>query len=134
MKITTKNGNKKISLHLQLILLMLPLSSVAADIEMTLQCESRGTVSVLFAEYGLVTESWPPSSFEIGTRGKNEHLPSGRAVSVWHFSNGDRLFQVKDSAGWFAMYRDDPQGTLHQCVPMKHRILQAEDLPRVPYR
>lgn len=124
----------RILLFLLFSVLIFPLSAVAVDTEISLQCEGRGIVFVVFAGYGLVTESWPPSSFETGTRGKDEHLPSGRSVAVWHFSNGDRLFQVKDTTVWFAIYRDDHPGTLHQCVLLEHRVLEPENLPRVPYR
>lgn len=129
-----KSGMNLILLCLLFSALLLPLSAVVADTEITLQCEGRGAVSVVFAGYGLVTESWSPSSFETGTRGKDEHLPSGRPVAVWRFSNGDRLFQVKDTTGWFAIYRGDHPEILRQCVLQEQRVLQPENLLRVPYR
>ncbi|EBS5580343.1 hypothetical protein DPU24_24585 [Salmonella enterica subsp. enterica serovar Oranienburg] len=114
--------------------MMFPLSAVAVDTEVILQCAGRGTVSVVFAEYGLVTESWSPAFFETGTQKKDVHLSSGKPVAVWQFNNGDLLFQVKGTAGWFAKYRDDLPETLRKCEFLKQIVLQPENLPRSPCR
>ncbi|EBA7039667.1 hypothetical protein B7044_19985 [Salmonella enterica] len=120
--------------HLLFPVMMFPLSAIAVDTQVTLQCDGRGTVSVVFAEYGLVTESWSPAFFETGTQKKDVHLSSGKPVAVWQFNNGDHLFQVKGTTGWFAKYRGDLPGTLHKCEFLEQIVLQPENLPLNPYR
>jgi|GEM_PF-3876207 hypothetical protein len=121
-------------LYLLILILIIPLSAVAADTQLTLQCEGRGVVTVVLAEYGLVTESWPPAFFETGIRIKDEHLASGKPVAVWRFNNGDHLYQIKGTMGWFVMYRDDHPGTLRHCQLLAQKELQAENLTIVPYK
>ncbi|HGG4071389.1 TPA: hypothetical protein ACJGHA_003154 [Salmonella enterica subsp. enterica serovar Poona] len=119
--------------HLLFPVIMFPLTAVAVDTEVTLKCDGRGTVPVVFAEYGLVTESWPPAFFETGTQKKDVHLSSGKPVAVWQFNNGDHIFRVKGTTGWFAKYRDDLPGTLRKCELLEQIVLQPENLPRNPY-
>lgn len=121
-------------LYLLILILIVPLSTIAADTQITLQCDGRWPLTVVFAEYGLTTESWPPANFETGTRRKDEQFASGKPVAVWHFNNGDYLYQVKGKPAWFALYRDDHPGTLRRCVLLTQKELLPEDLPRIPYR
>lgn len=65
---------------------------------------------------------------------KDVHLSSGKPVAVWQFNNGDHLFQVKGTAGWFAKYRGDLPGTLRKCEFLEQIVLQPENLPLNPYR
>ncbi|EHM2355252.1 hypothetical protein KD625_002949 [Salmonella enterica subsp. enterica serovar Bonariensis] len=120
-------------LYLLIFILIAPLTAVSADTKITLQCDGRGVVTVVLAEYGLVTESWPPAFFETGIHIKDEHFASGRPVAVWRFSNGDYLYQVKDTSGWFALYRNDSAGIPRRCALLVQNELQPENLPRVPY-
>lgn len=121
-------------LYLFIIIMIIPLPAVAADTQITLQCDGRNPLTVVLAGYGLVTESWPPAFFETGIRIKDEHFTSGRPVAVWRFSNGDHLYQVKGTPDWFALYRDESPGKLRRCLLLAQKELQPEDLPRVPYR
>lgn len=44
-------------LYLFILILIIPLPAVAADTLITQQCDGRGVVTLVLAEYGLVTES-----------------------------------------------------------------------------
>ncbi|EHL8497687.1 hypothetical protein L6N32_004227 [Salmonella enterica subsp. enterica serovar Poona] len=128
------NLDKIYMLYLLILILIVPLPAGATDTQITLQCDGRGAVTVVLAEYGLITESWPPAFFETGIRIKDEHFTSGKAVAVWRFSNGDLLYQVKGTPVWFALYRGDSPGTLRRCILLSNKELQPVDLPRVPDR
>ncbi|HGB3470246.1 TPA: hypothetical protein ACIVB1_000480 [Salmonella enterica subsp. diarizonae serovar 61:l,v:z35] len=115
-----------------LLILLASLSSVAADTEVALQCDGREMMSVVMAEYGLVTASWAPACFEVGVRVRDERLPGGGPVRVWRFSNGDRLFHVDNTTDWFVTYSNAHPGLLRRCMFRGQRTLVPENLPRVP--
>ncbi len=119
---------------LSLLVLMMSRPAGAADTEVALQCDGREVMSVVLAEYGLVTASWAPDHFEVGTRTQDERLPGGRPVTVWRFSNGDQLFHVSNTTDWFVTYRNAHPGQLRRCLFRAERALQPENVPRVPGR